>query len=65
MKNPMTRKNRLKAHMLLTWIFQTKLTKKAAEEASAILPLAINTQTEAEKYLIRENLKRKANKKKK
>jgi hypothetical protein len=36
-----------------------------SEEASAILPLAINTQTEAEKYLIRENLKRKANKKKK
>ena len=39
--------------------------KNTSEEASAILPLAINTQTEAEKYLIRENLKRKANKKKK
>ena len=39
--------------------------KKTAEEASAVLPLAINTQTEAEQYLIRENLKRKANKEKK
>ena len=29
--------------------------KKTAEEASAVLPLAINTQTEVEKYLIREN----------
>ena len=65
MTNPMIRKNRLKTHMHLTWIFQTKQTKKGAEEASAILPLAINTQTEAEKYLTRENLKRKANKKKK
>ncbi len=27
--------------------------KKTAEDASAIFPLAINTQTEAEKYLIR------------
>ena len=39
--------------------------KKTADDASSIFPLSINTQTEAEKYLIREILKRKAYKKKK